>query len=1037
MSRVSRLFIAIMAVLCVAPLAHVCDAQVITGTILGNVTDESKAPLPGVTLTLKNLDTGMTRAAITDSSGSYRAAGLSLGNYEVRTDLAGFQPKVRTGISVTVGREAVVNFSLGMAAMTEAIVVQGEAPMVNTTESTLSYTVNEKTIRDLPLNGRDFASLILMQPGVTMSRSSENSSNVGRGIKISVAGARPNQNLFTLDGTDYNDALNNTPASAQGMMTGVETIKEFQVLTNTMSAEYGRASGGVFNVVTKSGTNDFHGSLFEFHRDKNLDSSNYFDPEKPEFRRNQFGGSFGGPVLRDRTFFFGSYEGLREFKEITTVATVPDNDARRGVLPGVAAINIPAAIIPYLNLYPTSDNRILNSSGNPTGFAEFRGVNPRDSYQNFAMARLDHTLSEQDTAFVRYVYDKSELDQPVNFPAFPNIVRNEKHVGTVEERHLFSPTTLNETRLGVNISKPSEDINPLDPHTDIAFVTGKAFGEINVTGLTDMGTDRTNPKAFYSNVYQLTDNFSLVKGEHALKTGVNYEHFKYNGNSETRTRGRLRFRNLTDLLRGRTRDFELAKPGSDFQRDYSQNLVGLFVQDDFRIGSRLVLNGGLRWEFVTTPKEKNGKVSNLRNFSDSTVSVGGDLFKNHTKKDIAPRLGFVWDVGGNGKTAIRGGYGLFYDPPLFFEWRNPIFRSLPFVDRARVTSPTLPIDPTKVTVSGPSDTESFQYDLDPIYVTQYNINIQRELGILDSAVMIGYVGSRGHNLLGQGDVNIAVPQIRTDGTEFFPSGSVRRNPNFGVVRAIMQGFRSRYNGVHFELVKRRTQGFQFQTSYTYGKTEDNRSGSGGRQEYANGQARTFDPYDFDKDWGRADYDVRHNLVLNTSYDLPFWKGRVLGGWQLNLVGTFASGVPFSPIIPGDPDRDATDDNAARPNLIAGCNPKDVPGGRSPNMWFNPACFAFPELGTRGNAKRNSLEGPDYRVVDMSLVKTTPISGAMQAQIRLEVFNILNRANFDIPANNADGEAIFDDQGNRLSDAGKIFRTVTDGRSFQIAVRLLF
>ncbi|HEY8131028.1 MAG TPA: TonB-dependent receptor, partial [Thermoanaerobaculia bacterium] len=554
MSRFSAVFITIMAVVSAALTPPVCQAQVITGTILGSVTDESKAPLPGVTLTIKNRDIGDTRTLVTDISGSYRAGGLSLGNYEVRAELAGFQPRVRTGITITVGREAVVNFTLGVAGITEAIVVHGEAPPVNTTESTLSYLVDERKIRDLPLNGRDYAGLILLQPGVTMSRASENSSNTGRGIKISVAGSRPNQNLFTLDGTDYNDALNNTPASAQGMMTGVETIKEFQVLTNTMSAEYGRASGGVFNVVTKSGTNDFHGSLFNFHRDRKLDSSGFFDPEKPEFRRNQFGGSFGGPIMRDRAFFFGSYEGLREFKEVTTVATVLDEDARQGILPGTAKINVNPAIMPYLNLYPHANGeRILDSRGNPTGVAEFRGINPRHSKQNFAMARVDHNITDQDTAFVRYVYDKSVLDQPVNFPAFPNVVHNDKHVATVEERHLFSPTTLNELRLGMNNSKPLEDINPIDPHTDIAFVTGKAFGEINITGLTDLGTDRTNPKAFYSNVYQVTDNFSVIRGNHALKSGVNYEHFRYDGNSETRTRGRLRFRSVSDFLKGTTR----------------------------------------------------------------------------------------------------------------------------------------------------------------------------------------------------------------------------------------------------------------------------------------------------------------------------------------------------------------------------------------------------------------------------------------------------------------------------------------------------
>lgn len=1034
MRRVSAVLFIVFALVCVLPL----NAQVITGTILGNVTDESKSALVGVTLSIKNLDTGDARTAVTDQAGNYRAAGLSLGNYEVRAELSGFQSKVRTGLSITVGREAVVNFTLGVARVSEAIVVRGEAPMVNTTESALSYHVDEKKIRDLPLNGRDYASLILMQPGVTLSRASADSSNVGRGLKISVAGARPNQNLFTLDGTDYNDALNNTPGSAQGMMTGVESIKEFQVLTNTMSAEYGRASGGVFNVVTKSGTNEYHGSLFEFRRSDALDSKNFFADEKPAFRRNQFGGSFGGPFAKDRTFFFGSYEGLRELKDVITVATVPDDDARRGVLPGVTPFTVNAAVVPYLNLYPQANGqRILDSKGNPTGVAEFIGVNARNSHQNFAMARLDHAFTDQDSAFMRYLFDDSELDQPVNFPAFPNIVRNRKHVATLEERHLFSSTALNEFRLGFNGSKPEEDINPLDPHTDISFVTGKPFGEISITGLTEIGTDRTNPKLFFSDVYQATENFSFVKGNHALKTGFNFEHFRYNGNSETRTRGRLRFRTVQDFLKGITRDFELAKPGSDFQRNYRQNLVGLFVQDDVRIGQRLVVNAGLRWEFVTTPTEKNDKVSNLRNIMDPAVNVGGDLFKNQTHKDLAPRLGFVWDVKGDGKTAVRGGFGLFYDPPLFFEWRNPIFRSLPFVDRARVNRPTLPIDPSRVTVSGPSDTESFQYDLKPMYMVQYNVNVQRELGFFDTVLMLGYVGSRGHNLLGQGDANIAIPQIRPDGSEFFPANPVRRNPNFGAIRSIMQGFRSRYNGVVLSLAKRRTDRLQFQTSYTFGKTEDNRSGSGGRQEYANGQARTFDPYDFDKDWGRADYDVRHNFITNATYDLPLGKGRLREGWQINFIGTYASGVPFSPIIPGDPDRDGTDDNAARPNLVPGCNPKNVPGGRSANMWFNPQCFSFPEIGTRGNAKRNSLEGPDMRLLDMALVKTTPISSGLQAQLRLEVFNLLNRANFDLPANDPDGEAIFDDRGIRLADAGKIFRTITDGRSWQLALRLLF
>lgn len=1039
MSRVSGVLIAIMAVLCMAPLAKICDAQVITGSILGTVTDASKAAIPGASITMKNLDTGETRTVTTDAGGRYRAPGLGLGRYEVRAELEGFQTKVRTGISLAVGQEAVVDFTLGLAKMTEAIVVSGEAPTVNTTESSVSYVVDEKKIRDLPLNGRDYAQLILMQPGVVQSRASVGSSDVGYGVKISVAGSRPNQNLFTLDGTDYNDALNNTPASAQGYMTGVETIKEFQVLTNTMSAEYGRASGGVFNVVTKSGTNDFHGSVFEFHRDDRLDSKNFFADEKPDFRRNQFGGSFGGPIARDRTFFFGSYEGLRERKDITSVATVPDENARNGILPGVAPVTVNSLIQPYLALFPHANGPlILDSKGQPTGVAVFTGVNARNSTQNFGIVRVDQNFSDRDTAFVRLLMDKSNIDQPVFYPTFPNIVRNNKTVGTLEERHMFSASILNEARVGINRSKPLEDVNPTDPHTELAFVPGKSMGSINVSGLTEIGTDRTNPKQFAANEFQVTDSVSFVGARNEIKTGFNYAHFSYDGFSESRSRGRLNFRNLSDFLRGRVRTFEIAKPGSDFTRNYRQNLIGTFLQDDFNVTPRLTINAGVRWEFVTDPTEANGKISNLRNpQTDKTVTVGGPLFKNSTKKNIAPRLGFVWNVTGDGRTALHGGYGVFYDQPLFSTWRNPIFRSLPYVDRATISNPTLPIDVSKVGTSGVSDTEAFVYDLHRVYTEHYNLNIQRDLGIANTTLLVGYFGSRGRNLLGQGDVNTAIPQIASDGSEFFPAGSARRNPNFGTIRMIMQGFSSKYNGVHLGLQERRTRGFQFQLAYTYGKSEDNRSGSGGRQEYENGQARTFDPYHINLDWGPSDFDVRHNAVLNASYDLPFGKGRLREGWQVNMIGTYATGVPFSPVLAGDPDRDGSTDNIGRPNIVAGCNPNNVPGGRGPDQWFNPACYTFPALGTRGNAKRNSLRGPDLRLIDMALVKTTPIAAGYQAQLRFEVFNLLNRANFDLPSNTTDGETIFDETGNRLPDAGKIFNTITDGRSFQLALRILF
>ena len=1022
----------VLALVCISTAAQ---AQDTTATLLGTLSDASGSVLPGVTITVTNVDTAQARTVTADESGRYRIALLPPGRYEMTAQLSGFQTVTRSGITLTVGQEARINVQMALGNVTESITVEAAAPLVETTTGSISNVVTEEQLGSLPLNGRDFSQLALLQPGVVVSRASANSANVGQGIKISVAGSRPSQNMFTLDGTAYNDALNNTPASANGVMTGVETIKEFRVITNAMSAEYGRGGGGIFNVVTKSGTNQFTGSAFEFFRDDALDAKNYFEDDKPDFRRNQFGGSFGGPLVRDRTFFFSSYEGLREHKGITQVATVLDDNVRRGLLPGLAPIAIPATIQPYISLYPVANGALIRDArGNPTGLAQYQSVLNRRSNQDFGMIRVDHAFSADSSLFGRYLVDDSTRDEPVNYAEWPSLILNTKHVATVEHRQIFSGTVVNESRVGLNRSIPREDVNPVDPRTDLAFVPGKMFGELAVTGLTEIGTDRNNPKKFAQDLYQFTDQLFIVTGRHALKTGVDWQHFKYDGNSESRTRGRLRFRNVQQFLSGVTQQFEIAKPGSDFERHYRQDLIGAWLQDDIKVSEQLTVNAGVRYEFVTTPTERDGKVSNLRRLTDAAVTVGDPLFLNPTKTQFAPRVAFAWNVGGSGRTAIRGGYGIFYEEPLFHQYRAPIFRALPYVDRAAVTAPVLPIDVNRVAAGGVPENEVMIYDLEKSYITQYNVNLQRELP-WDSAVTVAYMGSRGSNLLGSGDVNIAVPQI-VNGRQFFPAGSTRRNPNFGTMRAILQGFRSEYNGLSIGWVKRQSRGLQLQTSYTYGHGRDNRSGTGGRLESRNGQARTFDPYNFDADWGRSDYDIRHNLVVNTSYDLPFSGSRFVEGWQVSAVGSFSSGVPFTPVIPGDSDRDGSTDNVNRPDVVPGVSTTPS-GGRTPERWFNPEAFAFPGSGFRGNAGRNILEGPGVAVVDFALVKTQRLAGRTSLQLRLEVFNLLNRANFDIPFNEPDGEAVFDETGARVPTAGRIFSTSTDAREMQIAVRVTF
>jgi hypothetical protein len=1010
-------------------------AQSVTATIAGGVYDPQRAPVPRATVTFRNVQTGFRRTVHADAEGRYRAAGLGLGLYEVRAERAGFQAVVRQGIRLAVADEVVVDFSLPLGPVEETVFVEAAAPLVHTTQATLSHVVDERQVRDLPLNGRDLTQLILLQPGAVLSRASASSSNVGQGLKLSVAGARPSQNLFTLDGTDYNDALNYTPASAGGIVAGADTIKEFRVVTSPLGAEHGRAGGAVFSLVTRSGTNELRGSAFEFFRNDALDAKGYFDEQKPEFTRHQFGGSLGGPLARDRTFFFVSYEGLRETKGITQVATVPDEAARAGILPGRSPIAIPAAVQPYVELFPAANGPlVVDAAGRPTGTALYRGIFDRRSDQDFAMARIDHSFSSADSMFVRYLFDDSYRDLPLNFPQFPNLTRNRRHLLTAEARHVFAGGTVHELRLGLSRSLPREDVNPLDEHRELAFVPGQPFGEMQVTGLTEIGTDRTNPKRFAQDMVQLSDQVYLAAGRHALKVGASLSWFRHDGLSDSRSRGRLRFRSLSDFLQGITRDFEIAAPGSDFERDYRQTLVGLFIQDDLRLGRALTLNLGLRYEFVTTPAEANGKVSNLRDIADHEVTVGSPLFRNSTFDQLAPRVGFAWDVQGDGRTALSGGFGVFHEQPLFYVYRSPIFRSPPFVARATVNRPAFPIDPTAVAAEGTPETESVEYDMDSTYNLQWNLTLQRALPG-QSVLSVSYVGSRGVNLFGQGDLNTGLGQTR-DGREFFPAGTPRRNPAFGTVRGVFQGFRSRYHGLHVGLLKRRSRGLQLQASYTLGDARDNRSGVGGRQEWRNGQSRTFDPYDPDRDWGRSDYDVRHNLVASASYDLPLGSSALGRGWQVNAIGTFASGVPFTPIIPGDPDRDGSTDNVARPSVVPGVSTQPR-GGRSAELWFAPEAFAFPGAGFRGDARRNLLEGPGLATVDVSLMKTHRLGRRLELQVRLEVFNVFNRANLDLPSNDPDGAAVFDETGRRLPTAGQIFSTITDPREAQLGVRLAF
>src|SRR5882672_1360753 len=531
----------------------VAFGQATSGVISGALLDPQGHALAGATVKIKNLGTGATREALSNSSGYYRMTGLSPGRYEVEVAAQGFAAEKRGGLELTVAEEIVVNFSLKIGvARLENVTVEVQPVNVETTGSTLNGLVDEKKIRDLPLDGRDMTQLIFLQPGVVESRGSAQTSNTGRGSRFSVSGARPSQNLFQIDGTTINDALSNTPGSAQGLLVGVETIREFRVLTNTYSAEYSRAAGGVFVAVTKSGSNEIHGSVFDFLRNDSLDARQFFDRcaatnpgcnngGKPEFRRNQFGAAVGGPIIKNKTFIFGSYEGLREFKGITTVALVPDNNARQGILPtGTVTVDPRAASL--INLFPAPNGLVFGD-----GTAQFIGVTPRASNGDFFTVKVDHQLSATDSLSVRYLLDDSDVALPRFFPQFPNQAFNRKTLATIEERKFIGSKIVNEARFGFNRSTPQEQV--IIPGTSsVSFIAGQPLGALDVSVLSSIGTDRTNPKLFFENDFQGTDNLFINLGRNNIKTGVSFDRFQFNGDSESRTRGRLRFSTVADLV---------------------------------------------------------------------------------------------------------------------------------------------------------------------------------------------------------------------------------------------------------------------------------------------------------------------------------------------------------------------------------------------------------------------------------------------------------------------------------------------------------
>src|SRR5881296_576002 len=1038
------------------------NAQVSSGSLSGTVTDTaSQAPIPDAQVRLINIATGVARTVATDNAGFYTAPDLLPGTYEMTVAAPAFTTQVRTGIAVNVGASLFLN--VVMQAGDPARVVRLTVSGTPGDSSAVGGNVSASTVVDSPLNGRDWTQLATLQAGVTgvQTGSAQGGGNSQRGFgaALSISGARPDQNNYRLDGVSINDYSNGAPGSVLGDNLGVDAVEQFSVLGSNYPAEYGRTTGGVINAVTRSGTNAFHGSVYEFLRNSALDARNFFDARIPPFKRNQFGGSLGGALRKDRTFVFGDYEGLRQSLGITQVSTVPSAAARRGAL-STGSVVVDPSISRFLQtFYPLPNGPILGNGD--TGIFSFAGQ--QVTTENYVTAKLDHKLASQDILSGTFMRDNSNVVQPDAFDELLGNVVSRRQVVTLHEQHVFSSKFLNAARFGFNRAVAVEGgvsrvMNPLLADAAFGFIPRQFVGEIQAVpgvtnftgGLNSQRPDtRTSSRNVFWNSFQGADDIFLIKGVHALQFGALIERMQDNLLLTSRTNGVFKFSSLSDFLTNRPRNFAGLLPIPIPTFGIRQTLFGTYVQDDIRLRRNLTINAGLRYEMATVPAEAHGRLSNLLHLTDTEPHLGSPYFLNPTLHNFEPRVGFAWSPFADGKSAIRGGFGIFDVLPLPYTFTLITPFPLPF--SYRIFGDVLPPGsfPTEAFLesAGTSTAGSASYvEHAPkrSYVMQWNLSASREIpaGII---LTIGYVGSRGvHQPFRVDNFNMVLPAFTSAGYVFPPASSSQKlNPNFGRVTGMLWQANSFYNALQMVVTKRVSHGVQVRGAYTWGKSIDTLSATVADDAFPNG---LLNPLFFDQRTtrGLSDFDVRQIFASNFTWELPAPKmGSRLtqwafGGWQLGGIYRASTGQPFTPLLGGDPLGMKLDETNEPPNRVIGpgCEALTNPG--NPNHFIKTQCLAFPSPAhLRGNLGRNTFIGPGVSKFDASIFKnnhTRLFSENTNVQFRAEFFNLFNRPNFASPTDNL---TVFDQTGNPISSAGLITSTQTSARQIQFALKVIW
>ena len=1016
-------------------------------TLAGRILDSDGGVLPGVTVLVRQTETSLQRVTLSDAQGRYTIAALPPGSYEIRAELTGFRPLVRSGVTLTIAQTVVVDLTMTLGAVAEQVTVVAEASTVNTRTGELSYLVDERAIEELPLNGRNYTDLALLQPGVVAYPHRDGGSVVAHGLGVSVNGQDPRSNVYLLDGTLLNDMTNGPAGSAAGTALGTETVQEFRVETNAYNAEFGRMSGGQINVLTKAGSNDVRGSAYEFHRNDALDAENYFDVAgKPPFTRNQFGGAVGGAIRTDRVFYFLGYESLRENLGRTITSTVPDENARLGLLPDTASpggllnVGVHPAVAPYLAEYPRPNGEAL---GGGTALYSFQFDQTLD--QNFGQGRIDFNVSPGSQIFGRYTIDDAEQYLPTDYPQFPRYFVSRNQFFTGEYRNVMTSNTLATYRLGYSRTRVGQEVEantttPLQP-----FVPGRDYvGNIDVGGLNRFGTQSSVDVRFLQQVFSFQGDVASTRGRHLLKYGGLAERYLQDMVNPTFSLGTYSFANMLAFLENRATSFIGLTPEGQFDRYWRFWLLGGYVQDEISVSDRLSIDAGLRYEIMTMPSDINGRDSALVNLTDRTATTGV-LYEKSDTNNLSPRVGFAWDVTGDGLTSLRGGYGMYFNTNssqnLIVTVTNP-----PATPRVVFPNPTFPTPPFERT-SGLS-VRPIQWDVETPRVQVWNLNLQREI-FGNTSVMIGYAGSRGEHLLRSNDVNTAQPITGADGRPFFPLGAPRINTAWTTIELKSSDGDSWYRALILEARRRWSGGFMMQSSYTWSTSEDTTQASTFFSDATNGTTSAFPEFIPDYNKGLSDFHAEHNWVLNFSYDLPFARSltgtaaAILDGWRVSGIVNVRSGSPLTVFVQNNRSRSQWQPSLGpgigrdRPSYAPGFGSDNAVTG-DPDQWFNPAAFVLQPAGTFGDTGRGDFIGPNLRTVDLALVKDsalTALGPGGRLELRVEAFNILNRANFGPPqlvafAGATDGEQ-------PLASFGRVRNTITSARQIQLGVRVRF